>query len=253
MVTCKINNHNFVFYDSVEDLPIRQFHRYSKYVLVEGGVGDSIGDIDRHISRIIGFLDDKEKAHRELMNLRQNLFMVMSEMDIHNKATLCLVKSVDGKMWEDFSDSGLDILYSLVESESQKRLNAMAKEVRDKIDENLNLYFPEVFSDSIEKNYIELIRKKALLQLGTIINGEDNKEKIEEINKKILGMHPPKVFEGKDSEEIKFDKQFEDMCLAMSKEFGGGVKDFTTMEFYTAFERMKKESEELKKLKNRRK
>ena len=43
------------------------------------------------------------------------------------------------------------------------------------------------------------------------------------------------------------------MCLLMAKEFGGGIKKFTTMEFYTAFERLTRQYNEAKKLRNNRK
>ena len=49
----KINGHRFEFYDSIEDLPIVRFHKYSKYMLVASGIGDSIADVDEHIERIM--------------------------------------------------------------------------------------------------------------------------------------------------------------------------------------------------------
>lgn len=253
MVTRTIEGHKVVFYDSVEDLPIVQFHRYSKHCLVESGIGDTIGDIDRHITRIINFLDDKKKAYQEILNLRQCLFIVASEMDIRNKATLCLVKSVDGEEWTDFSDTGLTRLYDLLNGATLKELNALAIEVREKIDANLMQYFPKVFEDSAQKNYVDLLRQRAVLQVGEIVNGDNNGEKIEGVTRKIYEMQHPKGFDGSESEEIKFDKQFEDMCLLMAKEFGGGIKKYTTMEFYTAFERLERQNNELKKIRNRRK
>src|SRR5574344_1642421 len=241
MVAKDINGHRVVFYDSVEDLPVTQFHRYSKFLLVEGGIGDTIQDIDRHITRIINFLNDTKKAYQEILNLRQCLFLVISGQDVHNKATLCLVKSVDGKDWTDFSDSGLD------------ELNDLAMEVRGRIDENLLQYFPKVFEDSTQKNYIDLLRQRAVLQIGEIVNGDDNGAKIQGVTEKIYQMQNPKGFTGAESEEIRFDKQFEDMCLLMAKEFGGGIKQYTTMEFYTAFERLTRQYNETKKIRNRRK
>lgn len=253
MVNKEINGHKVIFYDSVEDLPVTQFHRYSKFLLVEGGIGDTIQDIDRHITRIINFLNDTKKAYQEILNLRQCLFLVASEQDVHNKATLCLVKSVDGKDWTDFSDSGLDELYNLLNGATQRELNELAMEVRSRIDENLLQYFPKVFEDSTQKNYIDLLRQRAVLQIGEIVNGDDNDAKIQGVTEKIYQMQNPKGFTGAESEEIRFDKQFEDMCLLMAKEFGGGIKKYTTMEFYTAFERLTRQYNETKKIRNRRK
>lgn len=252
MVERVVSGHKLVFYDSVEDLPIVQFHRYSKFLLVESGIGDNINDIDKHITRILNFFNDKKKMQQELMNLRQCLYVIATEQDLHNKATLCLVRSVDGRVWEDFSDSGLEELYKMVNGASVKDLDTIAAQVRDAIDENLIQYFPKVFEDSLQKNYTDLLRRKALLQIASIVKDEDNKEQIEAVDASIYRMQNPKGFMGQDSEEVRFDKQFEDMCLLMAKEFGGGIKKYTTMEFYTAFERLTRQYNEAKKLRNKR-
>ncbi len=252
MVERTVNGHKLVFYDGVEDLPIVQFHRYSKFLLVESGIGDNINDIDKHITRILNFFNDKKKMQQELMNLRQCLYVIATEQDLHNKATLCLVRSVDGKPWEDFSDNGLEELYKMVNGASVKELDTIAAQVRDAIDENLIQYFPKVFEDSLQKNYTDLLRRKALLQIASIVKDEDNKEQIEAVDASIYRMQNPKGFMGQDSEEVRFDKQFEDMCLLMAKEFGGGIKKYTTMEFYTAFERLTRQYNEAKKLRNKR-
>ena len=235
MIEKKVNGHLLLFYDCVEDLPIVQFHRYSRYLLVESGIGDNINDIDKHITRILNFFNDKKKMQQELMNLRQCLYVIATEQDLHNKATLCLVRSVDG-----------------VNGASVKELDTIAAQVRDAIDENLIQYFPKVFEDSLQKNYTDLLRRKALLQIASIVKDEDNKEQIEAVDASIYRMQNPKGFMGQDSEEVRFDKQFEDMCLLMAKEFGGGIKKYTTMEFYTAFERLTRQYNEAKKLRNKR-
>lgn len=252
MIERAVAGHKLVFYDSVEDLPIVQFHKYSRYLLVESGIGDNINDIDKHITRILNFFNDKKKMQQELMNLRQCLYVIATEQDLHNKATLCLVRSVDGKVWGDFSDSGLEELYKMVNGASVKDLDTIAAQVRDAIDENLIQYFPKVFEDSLQKNYTDLLRRKALLQIASIVKDEDNKEQIEAVDASIYRMQNPKGFMGQDSEEVRFDKQFEDMCLLMAKEFGGGIKKYTTMEFYAAFERLTRQYNEAKKLRNKR-
>lgn len=252
MIEKRIGGHDVAFYDNIEDLPIVQFHKYGRYLLVEGGIGDTIQDIDRHITRVANFLSDRKKAVQELMNLRHSIYVVATEQDIRTKATLCLIKSVDGVDWEDFSDSGLQRLYELLNGASVKEMDELAKKVREAIDENLLQYFPKVFEDSTQKNFTDLLRKRALLQLTAMVKGEDNKAEIESVDESIHRMQNPKGFIGQDSEEVRYDKQFEDMCLLMAKEFGGGIKKYSTMEFYTAFERLTRQYNEAKKLRNRR-
>lgn len=251
MVESKLNGHDVIFYDSVEDLPIVQFHRYSKCVLIESGIGDTIQDIDIHITRVMNFLGDTKKAYQELLNLRQCIYMVATEQDIHHKATLCLVKQVDGKDWTDFSDSGLETLYRLLNGASVREMEELAEKVRTAIDENLLQYFPKVFEDAMQKNYTDLLRKRALLQIQAIVKDENKEDEIKSVTEQIYRMQNPKGFMGAESEEVRFDKQFEDMCLLMAKEFGGGIKKYTTMEFYTAFERLSKQYNEAKKIRSK--
>ena len=253
MVERVLNGHNVIFYDSVEDLPIVEVHKYSKYILVGRGIGGAIQDIDRHITRVINFLHDTKKAHQELLNLRQCIYLVATEQDLHNKATLCLVKSVDGKDWTDFSDSGIEGLYRLVNGASAREMEELASKVRDAIDENLLQYFPRIFEDAMQKNYTDLLRRRAILQIQAIVKGENKDEEINSVTEQIYRMQNPKGFMGAESEEVRFDKQFEDMCLLMAKEFGGGIKKYSTMEFYTAFERLTRQYNEAKKIRNRRK
>lgn len=243
------NNHKFEFYNDISELPIKQFHLYSKYVLLESGIGDTFSDIDSHITRIIEFMkNDTNKAYKELLNLRQCLYVVLNNQDLHNKAFLCLIKKVDDKMWADFSEGGLESLYSLVGRIPQGEFDKVAIEIRNRIDNDLSLYFPSIFSNARERNYLELLRKRALLQVDSIVNKKNHDSELEEIKTKMFSMYNVQSFEGKDSAEIAFDKQFEDMCLALAKEFGGKVKEYSVMEYYSAYERLDKQAKEMQKI-----
>lgn len=252
MVEKEIQGHLVEFYDSIEDLPISQFHKYSKWVLVACGVGDSIADIDAHLGKIIEFLSvDINKAHRELLNMRQCLYMVLNEQDIRQKAVLCLVRSVDGARWEDFSDSGLEKLYGMISGESVRTLSSVATELQERIDQGLLQYFPRIFEDTASKNAVILLKRRALLQADAILNKKDHEGEIKAISNKLLSLKEVKKFYGEENAEVEFDKQFENMCLSLAKEFNGSVKKYTTMEFYAAYERLTKQYEETQK--NRRK
>ena len=248
-----INGHRFEFYDEIGEMPISTFHSYSRYMLVASGVGDSLADIDEHIGRAIKFITiDPKKAHQELLNMRQCLYMVMNEQDIRSKGFLFLTYKVDGKKWEDFSDAGIEELYQLANGESIKEFNRIMGEVINKVDEQLKQYFPETFDSSVEKNHCDLLRKRALLQVDEMQTGADHSKEIEELNEQIMRHFTPKNFEN-DAAVVEFDKQFESMCLVLSKEFGGGIKGHSVMEFYTAYNLLNEQQKELKKLKNRKK
>lgn len=254
MRTESINGHEFVFYDSIDMLPICQFHLFGKYALVDSGIGSDLGSVDAHIERIASFVHtDPKKAVREILNYRRCLYSILNEADYRHKAFMCLVQYVDGKAWTDFSDAGIDKLYGMVMSASEQKVVAIEDEIKRKIDSELAEYFPETFDSSVDKNYLDLLRRRAFLQLSEIIDREDHTQEIKDLTDRIFNFYDPKNFEGKESAEVKFDKDFEQMCLILAKEFSGKVKDYTVMEFYSAQKLLKDEQEQMKKLKNKKK
>ena len=230
-----LGGHIFEFYDTIDALPIKQFHLYTKHILVLSGIGDSIEAIDGHIGRIASYIEtDPKRAVNELLNYRRCLYSIATEADYRHKANLCLVKSVDGKKWEDFTDDGINELYEMVTTEEERTLRKMEYELKRKIDEELMTYFPEMFATSIEKNQTDLLYRRAMLQLAEITDGVDNSEAIKLIDNQLYAMVDTHNFEGNDSAEVELDKRFEEMCLILAKEFGGAAKKFSVMEFYTA-------------------
>lgn len=242
-----IAGHTFEFYDSIDMLPIRQFHLYTKHILVQSGIGDGIESIDSHIGKIASYIkNDPNRAVNELLNYRKCLYTILGEQDYRHKANLCLVKSVDGKVWEDFSDDGINTLYEMVTTEQERKMRDIEAALKKRLDEELMTYFPELFATSIEKNELETIRKRAMLQLAEIIDGVDNTGAIEALNDRIMAMQDTKSFDGRANAEIEADKNFEQMCLILAKEFGGKVKDYTVMEFYSANRLLNEQQKQLK-------
>lgn len=243
-----INGHEFEFYESINEMPISVFHAYSRYMLVVSGIGDSLQDIDEHIRQISNLMVvDIKKANQELLNLRQCLFMVATEQDIRHKGYLALTKTLDGKKWEDYSESGIDSLYAIANADTVKHVQETFVPIISGIDDELRRYFPDIFESSVDKNYTELLRKRALLQADSIINGTNHDAELEEVKKNLANYIRPNNFENEKT-LIEFDKQFEEMCLILSKEFGNDIKGKSVMEFYSAYELLKKQHEELRKL-----
>lgn len=78
-----------------------------------------------------------------------------------------------------------------------------------------------------------------MLILQDIIEGEANlktKREIERLTNELITYIRPKSYEGKESVEIKYDKQFESMCLILSKNLHVNPKEFTVLEFFNAYE-----------------
>lgn len=117
----------------------------------------------------------------------------------------------------------------------------------------LESYFPQDFSDPHTLLYLRKIQQRNKLLSEKILKGVDNSAKIKEIDNFFIKTYTPKEFYGKNSFEIKFDKDFELLSLLITKEIGTNAKDMTVMEFYCAKEYINQRQKQLKKLQNRRK
>lgn len=109
MKSLLVNNKVVKVYDSIDEMPIVNFQKYNKYLLIDSGVGSDSDDIDAHIVKIAKYIkaNDNKKALQELQNMRQNIYMVNSEISPKYLAFAALIHSIDGKELTDLSDDGL--------------------------------------------------------------------------------------------------------------------------------------------------
>jgi len=243
MKTIEIGKYKVELYDSIDELPIKRFHKFNKYLLVDAGVGSDLNDINEKIAKIMRYVDrsDKVNARIELENLRQAMYLVTQETNLKHLAFMVLVKSIDGKEQTDLSDEGVRATQKVFENQSLNFIDRLFQSVKKKIDEELNLYFPSQFDDAAVKEYHDKLKSRILFQLDTIIRNADNKQEIDQIDDFLLTLAKPKVFSGKESTEIKYDRQFEDMCLFLSQELSLDIDKLSVLQFYNSFEYIKKQ------------
>lgn len=239
MVKVKIGPHDVELYDSIDDLPIVRFHKYQKLLLVESGIGSDITAFDTRTEKIRRFLMDgkPDKAMKELNNLRQCVFFIQNDVSLQNLSFAVLVNSIDGKPCTDLSDDGLKQVCKVFETVPNKLLLSLTEKVKKKIDSELMLYFPSVFNDSSVKEYFDLLKKRTLAVLERLSKGlNPESEEIEKLTTALITYSNPQTFEGSESAEIQFERQFENLCLAMSENLHVKPKEFTVLEFYNAFD-----------------
>lgn len=240
-----------VMYDSIDELPVRRFHRWQKMLMMAAGVGATLADFDSHIERVVAFLknEDKDNAIKELENLRQNVNLMQNEVPLSALAFAALVKSVDGVDTDDISEDGLQRTLDMIGEATMKEVHEAAVSSKKKIDHELTLYFPSIFDDVITRQYYDDIKKRTMLILDTIINGEseDKSANIEKLTETLIMAAKPQVWTGSKAVDIQQDKAFEDLCLAISKEFNADAKRFTVLEYYAAQETLAKIAKEREK------
>ena len=232
-------------YDSIDEMPIVNFQKYNKYLLIDSGIGSDADDIDAHITRVVKFIksNNAKKALQELQNMRQNMYMVNNEISPRYLAFAALIHSIDGEEVNDLSDDGLkNILARLKEIKHSKVIDFLTW-LKKKVTTELEMYFPGDFVNPKEKDAYDKLKQRTLLVLDSMINDTDNSEQIETIDMIMLNMHSPKSYIGSESVEIKYDKQFESTCLLIAQKTSMDAKNMTVLQFYNAVDNIKQQLE----------
>lgn len=243
MRTGYINGHSVEIYDSIDEMPIQRFQKYNKYMLIDSGVGSDLHDILAHIDRAqIYMKKNPEMAKVELENMRQAIYLVSEEMSPKYMAFSVLVYKLDGQIVDDLTDVGLKRVLDKLNKVPKKWMDGILDLVKKKIDKELSLYFPGKFDDGRTKEYYDDLRDHTLLRLKHIISGEDVEAQCREIEANLAMLAKPRIFFGTQSEEITYDKRFEEMCLILSHNIQAQPQNMTVLQFYNAFEYLKKVS-----------
>lgn len=240
-----VNKKVVKIYDSIDEMPIVNFQKYNKYLLIDSGIGSDADDIDAHIMRIAKFIkaNNNKKAMQELQNMRQNMYMVNNEISPKYLAFAALIQSVDGKEISDLSDDSLKNTLNDIKVIKHSTIVDFLVWLKKKVATELETYFPGDFTSAKEKDAYDKLRQRTLFVLDSIINDNDNSEKIEELDRSLINMSSPKMFIGSESVEIKYDKQFESMCLLIAQKVGLDAKKMTVLQFYNAIDTIKKQIE----------
>ena len=109
MKSVTIGKHKVELYDAIDELPMARFHKYNKMLLIDSGIGSDMADVDRHLERVVLFINNKDlaAAQAELDNLRQNVYFIQENVSPKCLAFAVLVAKIDGKETNDLSDDGL--------------------------------------------------------------------------------------------------------------------------------------------------
>lgn len=246
MTEVRLNGHKVELFGSIEELPIVRFHKYNKCLLVDAGVGSDLTAFDGHIERVVRYIraDQREEAAKEMENLRQNVYLIIQGMSPQHLAFACLVARIDGQPQADLSDEGLQRVLEKLGGTPLKDIAAHTEAVKKKIDDELSLYFPQVFDDARNKEFYDLMKERTRAMLSCIIDGdtEEREERVEKLTDRMFTFNKPKTFTGKGSLEIEYDKQFEDMCLLISQNLHADAKKMTVLEYYNAYHYIEKQA-----------
>ena len=244
MKTIIFKDKTIKLYDSIDELPIVNFQKYNKYILIDSGLGSDIESVDEHIVNLAKLIKtDLNKAQTELQNLRQTMHLVVSEISPKYLAFASLIHSIDGKEVKDLSDENLKNIISSISEIKHSTIAEMLMRVKKKLISELETYFPEDFNDAREKEIYDLLKKRTVLKLKSIIDDADYSNEIQEIDAILFSKYKPRLFNGKNSAEVKYDKQFETSCMYISQKTGMNAKSMKVLEFYNTLSVLQKQAE----------
>lgn len=242
MITKNINGHVVKIYDSIEELPIINFQKYNKFMLIDSVIGSDIADIDVSVLKVLKYIQqgDIDMAVKQLDNMRNAMHLVVQEISPKYLAFTALLAEIDGKPITDVSDSNLRSILEVLNTERKSFIDAILLQFKKKIDVELGTYFPKSQNNAYTKELYSKLKNRVILELDGILKDICDYEAIDRIDTDLLLSSKPKVFSGPDSFEIKNDKQFNELCLTISKSLNVDVKKLTVFEFYNAIEYIEK-------------
>lgn len=243
MTEQKIGRHKVVIFDSIEELPIKRFHLFNKSIIIDSGIGSSVEEIVVHIVRVKRFIEvnDKESANTELDNLILSFKFAFENIDVTSKAFCYLIHSIDGKIYTDFSDVGIDELQSKIHKWSRSLIVNLIESVKKKMESELNLFFQGRFdTTSKEKEYYGALKSRTLLMIDSLINRKSHKERINGIDNQLLKLSKPTKFMGSSGFEVRYTKNFEKSCLMVGKYYQTDIEKVSTLRYFQALEILEK-------------
>jgi hypothetical protein len=236
-------------YDDINELPIVRFQQYNKMLMIDAGLGETVDAFDAHLARVGEYIKhgEMENANREIDNVRQTLWNVQNGMTPHFMSLIPLIAEIDGEPNNDMSDDGIKATYEKLKHVTLGEYEKASKEVKKKIEGDLEKYFHQGGVSAESKEYWELVRRKALLQLDEITEGSDHREEIAALDSQRVRVEKPRIFQGDRNAEVLYDKNFVGCCIAIAQNLNMDAKRMTVLEYYRAIEVLEEQQKQLKK------
>ncbi len=105
----KIGKHTVMLYESIDELPIKNYIKFNKYYLIDANIGSDIGDFDRQLGTLRELVETNstEKAVQLIHNIKQLFWFVSNETNVRHMSWACFVHSIDGEKITDYSPGGI--------------------------------------------------------------------------------------------------------------------------------------------------
>ena len=98
------------------------------------------------------------------------------------------------------------------------------------------------------------MRQRTIEVLNNIVAGDKDPgatDMVEKLTTALITYTKPQLFNGPESVEIQFDRQFENLCLVLSEQLHVKPKEYTVLEFYNAFDFIQERAKKAEKAQKR--
>lgn len=133
------------FYDSIEEMPHRNYMKFNKEMMRQNEVGNDETDVLKRIERAMSFINagSSDKAFKELSNARMAYTYANAELHPRGLALASMVKTIDGQPQNDLTSDGLREVLVVLQDEgiTKKEVETISEEVKKKLNKNLKYFF----------------------------------------------------------------------------------------------------------------
>lgn len=112
MKVLDVKGHKVNLYNGAEDMPMKRYQRFNKFLMLSNEVGSDFADFNRRSIKAVEFLKKEmvKEAIQELENRRQMVYNAFMEYSPSGRALAILVHSIDDVVYNDISADGLQIV-----------------------------------------------------------------------------------------------------------------------------------------------
>jgi len=117
MKKIQIGKHKVELFSDPEELTVRDYKLYTKYLAIAADVGDDFDAVNNKLNDILLVANDKNKVIIEVNNLRQTMYNIFNvDISVESKLLAVMVYSIDGTKCTDKSEDGLESILKKLES-----------------------------------------------------------------------------------------------------------------------------------------
>ena len=147
------------FYDSIEEMPHRNYMKFNKEMMRQNEVGNDSNDVLKRIERAMSFINagSSDKAFRELSNARMTYTYAGAEIQPRGLALASMVKTIDGQKQTDLTSDGLRRVLTVLQDNgiTKGEVDDISEEIKKKWSVNSKFSF----LTNLKEKMLSIIRR----------------------------------------------------------------------------------------------